>query len=306
MSIGHTPNISVVITVKNEGSTVSQLIESLELQTMKPNEIIVVDGGSTDQTSTIVRSYKRVIYLHKNGNRSVGRNYGIERARNKLVALTDGGCVADKDWIKSLIHCFRGGNEQVIAGFYNADSRTVFEKCMAPYALIMPDKVIESSFLPSARSMLITKNIWAQNGMFPEQYSHNEDYVFARNLKKNGVKIRFCKKAVVFWRPRGDLISASKMFFRFAYGDAESGLFRPKVLFIFIRYIAGIMLFINGQFLILAALLGLYFLWSINKNYKYVRNYLAIFWLPIIQITSDICILIGTTGGLIKGISKFV
>jgi glycosyltransferase involved in cell wall biosynthesis len=62
--------ISVICTVKNEEKTIEKLINSLINQRLRPMEIIIVDGGSTDNTwkliSKISKKYKGLIkpYLH--------------------------------------------------------------------------------------------------------------------------------------------------------------------------------------------------------------------------------------------------
>ena len=88
------------------------------------------------------------------------------------------------------------------------------------------------------------------------------------------------------------------MFLRFAIGDIQAGILRPKVKLIFIRYYAFFFLFfIHPLFALLAIP---YLIWSIAKNYRYVRDLRAIFWLPVLQITSDLCVIFGTIMGALS------
>ena len=183
----------------------------------------------------------------------------------------------------------------------------MFQKSLTPYALVMPDKVDSTTFLPATRSMALRKSVWNELGGFNELYSHNEDYVFARKIRASGKKIVFTKEAIVKWIPRSTLKQAFIMFFRFAYGDAESKQWRPKVVFIFLRYIVGILLLLeyfktgNISFLfVVVVFLIFYIVWSIVKNYRYVNDYRGFFYLPLFQFTSDIAVLIGTSIGIIK------
>ncbi|KKT57567.1 MAG: Glycosyl transferase, family 2, partial [Candidatus Amesbacteria bacterium GW2011_GWA1_44_24] len=50
-------HVSVVITVFNEQSTLDKLINSLKNQSLSPYEVIMVDGGSTDKTFDILKSW---------------------------------------------------------------------------------------------------------------------------------------------------------------------------------------------------------------------------------------------------------
>ena len=88
--------ISVVIPIYNAARFVSRAIESALGQSFPPDEIMVIDDGSTDETAAIVESYgDRVIYQYQpNQGASVARNNGITIAKNDIIALLD----ADDYW----------------------------------------------------------------------------------------------------------------------------------------------------------------------------------------------------------------
>lgn len=319
--------ISFVATVFNEEETVGKLLESLAVQSRMPDEIIIVDGGSTDKTLSILAKFtseepKSLLRHHprwkaftKPGNRAVGRNEAIRNATGDVIVCSDAGCVLDRDWVKKITKPFSkdvhlGGVHSatsevgdpsveidVVAGYYAAKTSSIFQKCLVPYVLVMPDKVDPDNFLPASRTMAFRKSVWEKAGGFPEEYSHNEDYVFAKKLKKISANIVFAKDAIVYWMPRKNLKQAFIMFFRFALGDAQAGIFRPKVLLIFLRYFLGVLL-VFSYFNTLYVILILYSLWSILKNYRYVKHWQAILILPILQIVSDIAVLSGTIWGI--------
>jgi glycosyltransferase involved in cell wall biosynthesis len=305
--------VSFIATVCNEESTISDLLQSLFSQSKFPDEIIIVDGGSTDNTISAISSFKfpasnakaKIKLIFKKGNRSVGRNTAIKKACNEIIVCSDAGCILDKNWVKNIAEHFKNLKADVVAGYYQGIAKTVFEKCIIPYVLAMPDKINADNFLPASRSMAFKKSIWKKVGGFPEKFSNNEDYVFAKRLKKNNAKIIFEKRAIVYWVPRNNLKDAFIMFYRFAKGDSESRVFRPKIILIFSRYIFGFILlslfFILKSYLMLNTLyliLFAYILWSIIKNYKYVKDIRAVLLLPLLQIVSDIAVILGTIKGL--------
>ena len=60
-------NISICITTFNEEGSVGALLDSLLDQSLKADEIIVVDGGSTDKTLEIINHYQNIkTYIMKN------------------------------------------------------------------------------------------------------------------------------------------------------------------------------------------------------------------------------------------------
>ncbi|MBM4458941.1 MAG: glycosyltransferase, partial [Chloroflexi bacterium] len=49
--------VSVICTVLNEGEAIRRLLDSLASQTRQPDEVVVVDGGSRDNTTAVIREY---------------------------------------------------------------------------------------------------------------------------------------------------------------------------------------------------------------------------------------------------------
>ena len=90
------PLVSVIIPTYNAAHFVGRAIESALSQSLVPDEIIVIDDGSTDNTAAIVKSYgDRVNYQYQpNHGASVARNNGIAIAKNDIIALLD----ADDYW----------------------------------------------------------------------------------------------------------------------------------------------------------------------------------------------------------------
>jgi glycosyltransferase involved in cell wall biosynthesis len=70
------PLVSVIVTTRNEEWNISNCLQSIQLQTYKPIEIIVVDNNSTDKTKEIAKSFTQVV-VDKGPERSAQRNYGI-------------------------------------------------------------------------------------------------------------------------------------------------------------------------------------------------------------------------------------
>lgn len=308
------PSLSVVVTVLNEEDTIIALLKSLTHQTVLPAEIIVVDGGSQDQTETLIQHFSKTSSVtireyHQPGNRSVGRNTGIRAASHELVAITDAGCVPHPDWLEQLLAAWMGAVAQgtntqlvVVAGYYDAHPRTAFEEAVVPYALVMPDRVNPATFLPATRSMLLPKTAWQQAGAFDEKLADNEDFAFAQILKTQ-TRIVFAPQAQVTWQSRSSLRSFWTMIFRFARGDIQAGIIRPKVLLVFARYLGalamvGVLLWWRAYaWLGWSVVLGFigYSGWAIGKNRRYVSR--GWYWLPVLQWTADIGVMLGSVAG---------
>ena len=81
------PMISVLICAKNEEKRIRACIESVIKE--NPNEIILVDGDSTDSTVEIAKSYGVKVIESKNSNLTRDRQIGIDSCTNELVAMID-------------------------------------------------------------------------------------------------------------------------------------------------------------------------------------------------------------------------
>lgn len=95
------PLISVIVPVYNVGNYLARCIESIIQQTYKNLEVILVDDGSTDDSSEICDRYEkkdeRIQVIHKrNGGLSSARNAGIEIAAGEYLTFVD-----SDDWILS-------------------------------------------------------------------------------------------------------------------------------------------------------------------------------------------------------------
>lgn len=307
--------VSFITTVFNEEETIDKFLDSVFMQTKMPDEIIIVDGGSRDATVSsikyqvlnIKKKFKNLRFevLTKKGNRAVGRNEAIRKATGDIIICTDAGNVVDKDWVKNITEPFKDKKVDVVAGYYKAITTNVFQKCVVPYAFVMPDKVNPNNFLPATRSVAFAKGIWEKVGGFNEKLTHNEDYSFAKSLQKVHTNIVFKQDAIVYWIPRSDFRSAYIMMLRFAYGDAQARIWRPKVIFLFMRYLIGILLLLLVILLrsdvlltVLILLFIIYLCWAVWKNYKYVNQWQAVYILPLMQLTADWAVLKGTFLGL--------
>ena len=84
------PRVSVITVVKNGERYLAEAVQSVLNQTYQPDEIIVVDGQSTDQTAIIARSFTQVRYiLQPDQGLANARNLGIDAAQGTFIAFLD-------------------------------------------------------------------------------------------------------------------------------------------------------------------------------------------------------------------------
>lgn len=311
---------SLVITVFNEEKTIKRLLKSLKNQTLEPDEIIFVDGGSVDKTVQLIKveakKDKKIKLIVKKGTTiAQGRNAGIKASRNEIIALTDAGCVAHQDWLEKITQPFKDSSADVVSGFYRMTGKTSLQQAIAPCLGILPEKFDPKNFLPSARSIAFRKEIWEKVGGFNEKLERaGEDTLFNYQAKKLGAKFAFASDALVDWEVPKTLSGAMKKFYFYAKGDGQAGIWwhptqrlsthNLKISAIYGRYFLGLGFLLAGFFnqifwLVLPLGFLTYLFWAVFKNSRYVSQKKALLWLPALQIASDLAVMAGFASGVV-------
>ncbi len=313
--------VSICLTVKNEEKSIARLLDSLLAQTKKPDEIVIVDGGSSDETTTLIRHFqkkdKRIRLLVEKCSRAKGRNLSVELSRNDIVAITDADCVADKNWLKRLIQPLEQSQVDISAGFYNMKASNAQERAMSVFLGVTLDN-FDVNFLPSTRSIAFRKQIWEKIGGFPERDDNSaEDTDFNYKAVKIGANFARVKNARVEWSIPKTYKEFAKKIYNYARWDASFGNYwhplkkltshNIKSLYKIFRYLVGLIFVIYAfRYSLLWPLIFLsllvYSFWAFRKVYKEFQDWRTGFWGIIIQYTSDFVVMTGFLVGITQKI----
>ncbi len=241
--------ISVIATVYNEGDNIHHLLESLCRQTCPPDEVVIVDGGSQDDTVARMTSYASRLPLRivsaPGANISRGRNIAIQHASGSILAITDAGVRLPDDWLEHLAGALRAASQATVAsGFFRADPHSVFEAALGATTLPLADEIAPETFLPSSRSVAVRRSAALAVGGYPEWLDYCEDLIFDLRLKATQPPFLFVPQACVAFRPRPSLPAFWRQYYRYARGDGKADLWRKRHA---IRY---------GVYVLALALLG--------------------------------------------------
>ncbi len=225
--------ISLICTVFNEGRNVRDLLDSVLIQTLMPDEIVIVDGGSTDDTLEHIRAYEdrlplRII-VQPGANISQGRNRAIAEARGDIIAITDAGVSLQPTWLEDITQpLWENQDVAVVSGFFVAAPWNAFE--MALGATTLPDlnEINPETFLPSSRSLALRKSAWEAAGGYPEWLDYCEDLIFDFELRKRYGYFAWAPTARVEFRPRRSFREFFLQYFRYARGDGKADLWRQR------------------------------------------------------------------------------
>ncbi|MFZ4815297.1 MAG: glycosyltransferase [Phototrophicaceae bacterium] len=240
--------VSVLITVYNEGESVHALMDSLAAQTRAPDEIVIVDGGSTDDTVQRLQGYStrmplKLIVQH-GANISTGRNRAAAESTGDLFAITDAGVALPPDWLEAIsAPFFAPSPPDVVSGFFHAAPQSVFEVALGATTLPALSDIQPEQFLPSSRSVAVRRSAFERVGGYPEWLDYCEDLIFDLNLKEFAA-FAFAPRADVAFRPRGSLHSFYTQYYRYARGDGKADLWRKRHAIRYITYLVGLPLIV--------------------------------------------------------------
>jgi succinoglycan biosynthesis protein ExoA len=275
--------VTVVATVLNEQDTIGDLLNAILSQSRAPDEIVVVDGGSTDDTQGILQTYAnadpRVRYfVAPNVNIAMGRNIAIERASYPLIAVTDGGCRPEQDWLKELVRpLLEDEGIGAVAGNMRINARTKFEFFSG---LLVPANKPGSNTLFYGRTSAFRKSIWEAAGGYPEWLYTAEDTLFAMRARALGCRVAYSEHSVVSWKPRASLRKFAKQ--HFLYGRGTGRIARG--------HLRGALYHLRLHALLLAAFLAGFFLpwlWVLTLGLLCYHYYVVT--IPVLRTIRKVC-----------------
>jgi glycosyltransferase involved in cell wall biosynthesis len=96
--------VSIVIPAYNEESYLSACLDAVKKQTVKPDEVIVVNNNSTDRTAEIARRYKFVTLLQeKKQGVTFARDRGFNAVKADIIGRIDADTILPPDWAATVI-----------------------------------------------------------------------------------------------------------------------------------------------------------------------------------------------------------
>lgn len=175
-----------------EGEDISETINSIKNQSIKPDKIIITRGGN------IARG--RNNYLAK-----VWEYYVFEDDR--IVFTFDSGCVYEKDYIKKMLKCFDDIDTDIAMGIVLPQNpkSLIQEFC----ALRLPQyfrftKKDWDNFIPSNRQAAFRARVIPWLGFIPEKLSRADDTYWYGKARENKLKFNYCS-AVCYWEMKKSL-----------------------------------------------------------------------------------------------------
>ncbi len=179
--------ISVIIPAYNAENYIREALESALSQSRPPDEVLVVDDGSTDATADVVKAFGRDVRLIQQTNHgaSYSRNRAVAEARNEWVAFLDGDDVFLPGKLQQQAELALAPECRFVYTGHTClypDGRTLECKALAPVDL-WPTLRYRSVIVPS--TVLVSREAFLEVGGFDQRFHGGEDW---------DLWVRFCSR----------------------------------------------------------------------------------------------------------------
>jgi cellulose synthase/poly-beta-1,6-N-acetylglucosamine synthase-like glycosyltransferase len=225
---------SLVSTVLNDREGTNSFFRYIESQSVRPQEIIVVDGGSTDGTWELLQTYAQegaiplIAHQEIGCNVARGRNLAIALAQYELIVSTDVGCIWEPQWLEELVQPFEiNAKIEAVMGSWQVrweDLQGDWAK--VEYALLNAPKLIASpTSHASSRAIAYRKALWQKIGGYPEDLTlAGDDMVFALMLHQATEQVACAPTPRCHWERPSSLKAFCKESRRNFRGAGEAGI----------------------------------------------------------------------------------
>lgn len=239
------PFTSVIVPVYNEESNITALLDSLFAMDFPREryEIIIVDNNSTDATKDIVQKYPVILLQQKEKQNSyASRNLGIEHATGEILAFTDGDCTVDKYWLsRSVSILAQNPIIDIVAGkaVITFKKKNLFS-FIDEIRHLKQDKYVSKGRCATV-NMITRKALFANIGLFRDDYVSGGDFEWSLRATRNGARIVYSDDVVVFHKARETFKSLAQKRARVGYGVGN--MFRDEQSRPFLLEIINILFF---------------------------------------------------------------
>lgn len=204
--------ISIITATYNSAETINDTIKSVLCQTNKDFEYIIVDGGSTDETIDIVKSYEsefsgRLKWVSE-------KDKGIYDAMNKGIKMASGDIIGilnsddyytSDDILQTIADAFKCQNVDAIYGDIHFIKDGVPDKCVRYYSSrLFSPFWLRFGFMPAHPSFYCKREVFDKSGLYRLDYKIGSDYeMMVRLFRKHKISSRYVPKDFVTMQTGG-------------------------------------------------------------------------------------------------------
>lgn len=309
--------ITVIIPVKNEEKKIERCLEAVYNQTLKPFEVIVVDGHSTDKTVENARLFPVKIICEDYGTVGGARQVGVENAEAEYIAFTDADCIPERNWLENLVMGFDegivgvgGGTKNIGKGLWENSIALALDSFLGSANSVQDRVFKERRFVRSISgcNSMYRKEDLINVGGFDVGLSINEETELNRRLTKLGMLL-YTLDAIVLHNQNRGANDFAKRNYLFGYSRGKNKLWDLQVIPPILGLITLVFLFISQEAFLFMIFLYAFVLFCFDlKIFMKVKKVQYLVSIPIVFVIEHLFYAIGfwrgTMGSLAGGVRK--
>jgi cellulose synthase/poly-beta-1,6-N-acetylglucosamine synthase-like glycosyltransferase len=193
--------VSIVIPCYDEESIIKECLDSIEGQTLTPEEVIIVDNNCHDNTVQIAERYPfvRVIREARQGI-SYARTKGLDAAKSDIIARIDADTVLPRDWVQKTVAAFDSSGAAALTGSVYIRNKplqkiTSFFFTLVYYRL---SYLVSRTYILNGCNMAIRRDAWqhVHNAHWLRDDEYHEDADLSLRLRKKGYRVSYMNNTV--------------------------------------------------------------------------------------------------------------
>ena len=222
-----TPTVSIIIGVYNGADKIAACLESLLSQNYPADayDIIVVENGSTDNTTEVVERYPVRLFHNSVRGLAAARNFGLARSEANIVATTDDDCIAHPDWLSELVKPYTDPEIGGVGGAilaYDSGDRSIVEMFSDENPPLINFVSGENEFLPHlcGAHASYRRSLLNQIGGFNTHMLTGEDIDVSWRIQlETGTKLAYAPKAVIYHHHRTTRAGLARLYRHYGFGE---------------------------------------------------------------------------------------
>jgi len=193
-------SVSVVIRALNEADHIGELLSRLAEQSTRPDEIVLVDSGSSDGTVRIAEQFGVNVIHMPPSEFTFGRslNWGCEEAKGQILIFVSAHVYPlERDWLEKLVAPFEDDRVGLSYGGQTGDHRSNFAELRVLARWFPEDGTLDQTepFCNNA-NCAVRRSLWEEIG-YNESLPGLEDIAFAREVRSRGHRLAYVPDAKI-------------------------------------------------------------------------------------------------------------
>jgi len=228
---------SVIVPAYNAAQTIEECIEALLKQSAPQDEyeVILVDDGSTDGTTTLAQSYGVQVLTQHHCGPAAARNAGAGEATGEIILFTDADCAPTRMWIEEMTRAFAADPEVVgVKGTYLTRQRELVARFVQIEYEDRYDRTARQERIDfiDTYSAGYRRDVFLANGGFDTTFptASVEDQELSFRLARKGYRMVFAPEARVYHRHDVSLGEYTRRKFNIGYWKALLTQWHPERL----------------------------------------------------------------------------